>query len=61
MLTPDAIHVDFGASIQGAKIDITTSVILHPIAPIRVEDVVDNDIGKGKEEARETSWISMFV
>lgn len=53
VLTPNAVHVSFGASVQGAKINITAGVVIHPVACVRVPEVMDDDVGERKEETRE--------
>lgn len=54
MLTSDTVHVSLGASIQRAKVDIAAGIVLHPVAMVRIPEVVDDDIGEGKEETRQT-------
>ena len=53
-LTSDTVHISLGASIQGAEVDIAAGIVLHPVALVRIPEVVDNDVGKGKEKARQT-------
>ena len=52
-LTSDTVHIGLSTSIQRAKVDVAAGVILHPVARVRVPEVMDDDVGEGKEEAGE--------